>query len=197
MALSADGRIAMTRSRDKTARLWDAATGTPIGPHLRLAEGVMRIALCPDGRTALTSSFGNTAQLWEAATGKAARSAPSAPWPHPRPRPERRRQDCPDRQQRPYGQTVEKRCPRCRPSGAGRPLGPCYYRPGNRWPGRSARPRCRQLAGAPATLARNGRPTPRRLIPRGQPAAMPVHHANAAGIDVHSDMHMVRVPAEA
>ena len=69
-ALSADGRIALTRSQDKTARLWDAATGKPIGPPLRLPEGVLRIALNADGRTALTSSFGGTAQLWEAATGK-------------------------------------------------------------------------------------------------------------------------------
>ena len=38
------------------------------------------------------------------------------------------------------------------------------------------------------------RPEPRK--PRARPAAMSILHPNAAGIDVHSDMHMVCVPAD-
>ena len=39
-------------------------------------------------------------------------------------------------------------------------------------------------------------PKPAPQPPRAQPAALPVLNPNAAGIDVHSDMHMVCVPAD-
>src|SRR5262245_32814454 len=40
-------------------------------------------------------------------------------------------------------------------------------------------------------------PTPRpSRPPRQRPAPLTLHHPDAAGIDVHSDMHMVCVPAD-
>ena len=42
------------------------------------------------------------------------------------------------------------------------------------------------------------KPPPQRLSrpPREEPAVLTVLHVHAAGIDVHSDMHMVCVPAD-
>ncbi len=34
VAFSPDGKTILTGSQDKTARLWDAATGRPIGPPM-------------------------------------------------------------------------------------------------------------------------------------------------------------------
>ena len=64
MAFSPDGRSALTGSADKTARLWDAATGLPRGPALRHDGAVLAVAFSPDGRSALTGSDDNTARLW-------------------------------------------------------------------------------------------------------------------------------------
>ena len=70
MALSADGKTALTGSMDKTARLWETATGKPIGPPLQHQGVVVAVALSADGKTALTGSYDKTARLWETATGK-------------------------------------------------------------------------------------------------------------------------------
>jgi tRNA A-37 threonylcarbamoyl transferase component Bud32 len=70
VALSADGKTALTGSFDKTARLWETATGEPIGPPLQHQYQVIAVALSADGKTALTRSLDRTARLWETATGK-------------------------------------------------------------------------------------------------------------------------------
>jgi WD40 repeat protein len=70
VALSADGKMALTRSQDNTARLWDTATGQPLGPPLKQQGSVVAIALSADGKTALTGGPDGTKGLWETATGK-------------------------------------------------------------------------------------------------------------------------------
>jgi WD40 repeat protein len=59
----------VTASEDKTARVWDAATGTPIGQPLRPDGFVYRAAFSPEGARVVTASDDKTARLWEAATG--------------------------------------------------------------------------------------------------------------------------------
>lgn len=64
LAFSPSGRTALTGCAGGTARLWDAATGKPIGPALRHNDWVVGAAFSPDGRTLLTGSSDGTARLW-------------------------------------------------------------------------------------------------------------------------------------
>ena len=70
-AFSPDGRRIVTASDDKTARIWDAANGQPIGEPLRGHDGaVMSAAFSPDGKRIVTASADKTARVWDAATGQ-------------------------------------------------------------------------------------------------------------------------------
>jgi serine/threonine protein kinase len=61
---SPDGRWIVTASDDKTARVWDAATGQPRTPPLRHQDIVRHAAFSPDGRWLLTTSYDKTARVW-------------------------------------------------------------------------------------------------------------------------------------
>ena len=50
VAFSPDGKTVLTGSLDKTARLWDANTGQPVGPPLPHQGFVYAVAFSPDGR---------------------------------------------------------------------------------------------------------------------------------------------------
>ena len=56
-AFSPDGKRIVTASGDKTARIWDAATGQPIGEPLKGHEdAVYSAAFSPDGKRIVTAS---------------------------------------------------------------------------------------------------------------------------------------------
>jgi WD40 repeat protein len=60
-AFSQDGSRIVTASSDKTARLWDAATGKEIAV-LRGQDAVASAAFSPDGFRIVTASSDNTAR---------------------------------------------------------------------------------------------------------------------------------------
>ena len=61
----------MTASEDKTARVWDAATGKAIAVLTGHQGPVNSAAFNPDGSRIVTASGDKTARVWDAATGKA------------------------------------------------------------------------------------------------------------------------------
>jgi WD40 repeat protein len=68
VAFSPDGTLLATASHDRTARLWDPATGQ----HRSTLEGhtdwVSGVAFSPDGTLLATASDDGTVRLWDPAT---------------------------------------------------------------------------------------------------------------------------------
>jgi WD40 repeat protein/serine/threonine protein kinase len=54
LALSPDGALVATGSRDTTARVWDLQTGEPVTPWLRHSNKVEQVLFSPDGKLLLT-----------------------------------------------------------------------------------------------------------------------------------------------
>jgi len=69
-ALSPDGRLLAKAQSGNLARVYDAASGTPVGPPLEHGSFVVFLAFSPDGSTLGTASDDNMARLWDARTGR-------------------------------------------------------------------------------------------------------------------------------
>jgi WD40 repeat protein/serine/threonine protein kinase/tetratricopeptide (TPR) repeat protein len=69
-SFSPDGRRVVTASDDRTARVWDAATGQLLTRPLRHEGTVGDASFSPDGRRIVTASADHTARLWDAVTGQ-------------------------------------------------------------------------------------------------------------------------------
>ncbi|KAG2336413.1 hypothetical protein BDR05DRAFT_1005889 [Suillus weaverae] len=71
VSFSPDGTRIVTGSSDSTVRLWDAATGQPVGEPLRgHTSWVNSASFSPDGTRIVSSSDDETIRLWDAATGQ-------------------------------------------------------------------------------------------------------------------------------
>ncbi len=70
VAFSADGARVITASKDRAARIWDAATGQPAAPPLEHETPIRRVALGPGGARALTATWFGELRLWDTAGGK-------------------------------------------------------------------------------------------------------------------------------
>jgi WD40 repeat protein len=72
VAFSPDGQTFATSGSEEefAARVWETATGRPVGEPLRHGGWVWSLAFSPDGKALLTGSRDKTARLWDAATGR-------------------------------------------------------------------------------------------------------------------------------
>ncbi len=69
IALLPSGKTLLAAGSDKTARLWNIASGQPTGPILEHDEPVRAVAVAPDGATLLTLA-GDRLRFWDAVTGQ-------------------------------------------------------------------------------------------------------------------------------
>ena len=81
VAFSPDGHRIVSGSDDKTVRVWDAATGQPVGPPLTgHTDPVMGVAFSPDGQRIASGSDDNTLRVWDAPPGNLSASrSPATP----------------------------------------------------------------------------------------------------------------------
>ncbi|MGA2709690.1 MAG: protein kinase domain-containing protein [Steroidobacteraceae bacterium] len=68
-AYSPDGSRIVTASHDKSARIWDARTGTELAALSGHTDHVGFAAYSPDGSRIVTASDDKTARIWDAHTG--------------------------------------------------------------------------------------------------------------------------------
>jgi WD40 repeat protein/serine/threonine protein kinase/DNA-binding XRE family transcriptional regulator len=70
VAITPNGRYAVSASRDKTLRLWELNRGHVIRQFAAPSELAFEVDLSPDGRTALSASLDGTVTLWDVETGE-------------------------------------------------------------------------------------------------------------------------------
>ena len=74
MALTPDGRLAVSASCDRTLKVWDVASGRELRTLAGHTGEVSAVALTPDGRLAVSASWDDTLKVWDVASGRELRT---------------------------------------------------------------------------------------------------------------------------
>jgi hypothetical protein len=74
VALTPDGRLAVSASSDRTLRVWNLATGQAIRTLEGHSKGVTCVVITPDGRFAISASYDARLKIWDLETGQVIRT---------------------------------------------------------------------------------------------------------------------------
>ena len=74
VALTPDGRRAVSASYDNTLRVWDVESGESLRTLTGHTDRVKSVALTPDGRRAVSASEDNTLRVWDVESGESLRT---------------------------------------------------------------------------------------------------------------------------
>ncbi len=69
VAVTPDGRWAVSGSWDKTLRVWDLESGAVLATLRGHSEAVRAVAVTPDGRRAVSGSRDKTLKVWDLESG--------------------------------------------------------------------------------------------------------------------------------
>jgi WD40 repeat protein len=69
-AFSPDGRLLISGSNDDTARIWDSASGQPIGRELIHRGEVFTVGFSPNGKLAVTGGYDGAVRFWDVPSGR-------------------------------------------------------------------------------------------------------------------------------
>jgi WD40 repeat protein len=74
VAVSPDGRRAVSASHDETLKVWDLETGRELRTLQGHSSSVFGVVVSPDGRRVVSASFDNTLKVWHLETGRELRT---------------------------------------------------------------------------------------------------------------------------
>ena len=69
MAVTPDGRRAVSGSADRTLKVWDLEQGALLATLEGHGAGVRAVAVTPDGRRAVSGSYDRTLKVWDLEQG--------------------------------------------------------------------------------------------------------------------------------
>ena len=70
MAVTPDGKRAVSASWDHTLKVWDLETGRALRPLEGHSAPVVGVAVTPDGKRAVSASGDKTLKVWDLETGE-------------------------------------------------------------------------------------------------------------------------------
>jgi len=79
IAVTPDGRGAVSASNDKTLKLWDMETGRVLRTLEGHSAAVLGVAVTPDGKRAVSASRDHTLKVWDLETGRVLRTLEGHP----------------------------------------------------------------------------------------------------------------------
>ena len=74
VAITPDGRRAVSASYDNTLRVWDLESGQSVRTLEGHSSSVNGVAITPDGRRAVSASWDNTLRVWDLESGQSVRT---------------------------------------------------------------------------------------------------------------------------